>query len=495
MNAQEYKRNYNWVIGLESIQFKFTKNNIVIDTLNNLDQKQFPFVYSFNSNSSISDTLGNLSFFSIGFTLYNSSGNYIKNGLDINSPLGNILNNFYGGISVFEQTDIIIPKKNNQYYVIGTGMSDAVADKYIQHIETKFDVLNYSIVDMDGNGGKGEVTVKNKIIAQNQNYSSTAITATKHANGKDWWLVKEDANNFGFQVFLVTEDTILGPYFQLVSQHGGKAFTLFSKINCSYDGSKICGNLYWDLDSAGNFKSYRTDVYNFDRCSGSINDFNTYYIPLDTSSFKSWDHLYGSNFSPDSKLLYINSFYNIWQVNMANDNIQHIHGMDTIESRFPWYNMIGIGANGKMYVGNQSGMRKYMSYIDKPNEIGLACDFKAQGVWQPFTNLMCPPNMPNYGLGALAGSACDTIRAVPQNWLLYPNPASNNIAIKIPNSKQGASLQLQVYNLLGQKIIDKQVLISVDYEAILDVASLARSIYIIKAKYGNEEFISKFVKE
>ena len=111
MNAQEYKRNYNWVIGLESIQFKFTKNNIVIDTLNNLDQKQFPFVYSFNSNSSISDTLGNLSFFSIGFTLYNSSGNYIKNGLDINSPLGNILNNFYGGISVFEQTDIIIPKK------------------------------------------------------------------------------------------------------------------------------------------------------------------------------------------------------------------------------------------------------------------------------------------------------------------------------------------------------------------------------------------------
>ena len=60
MNAQEYKRNYNWVIGLESIQFKFTKNNIVIDTLNNLDQKQFPFVYSFNSNSSISDTLGNL---------------------------------------------------------------------------------------------------------------------------------------------------------------------------------------------------------------------------------------------------------------------------------------------------------------------------------------------------------------------------------------------------------------------------------------------------
>ena len=53
MNAQEYKRNYNWVIGLESIQFKFTKNNIVIDTLNNLDQKQFPFVYSFNSNSSI----------------------------------------------------------------------------------------------------------------------------------------------------------------------------------------------------------------------------------------------------------------------------------------------------------------------------------------------------------------------------------------------------------------------------------------------------------
>jgi hypothetical protein len=105
------------------------------------------------------------------------------------------------------------------------------------------------------------------------------------------------------------------------------------------------------------------------------------------------------------------------------------------------------------------------------------------------------PNMPFYDNGALVGSPCDTIREQVANWLLYPNPIQDFIKLKVPNSLKGASIQLQVFNLLGQKIIDKQVLISIDYEARLDVESLARGIYIVKAKYGTQEFISKFLKE
>lgn len=39
-------------------------------------------------------------------------------------------------------------------------MSDSVANNYLNHTYTEFDVLNYSLVDMDSNAGKGKVVEK-----------------------------------------------------------------------------------------------------------------------------------------------------------------------------------------------------------------------------------------------------------------------------------------------------------------------------------------------
>jgi hypothetical protein len=57
------------------------------------------------------------------------------------------------GGGIFDQTSIILPKKDNTYYVFSTGMSDSVANNYINHVYSEFDVLNYSVVDMDSNAG------------------------------------------------------------------------------------------------------------------------------------------------------------------------------------------------------------------------------------------------------------------------------------------------------------------------------------------------------
>jgi hypothetical protein len=315
------------------------------------------------------------------------------------------------------------------------------------------------------------------------------MAAVQHGNGIDWWLVKAHKKKHQFYVFLVTANGITladstaypQPDMELNQPQGQSVF--------SEDGTQYAFvNENWKQEDSN------VHYYHFDRCTGKFSNYRNFKLPFAKNN--GGDQQNGVAFSPNGKYLYVSSRQAIWQINIENpDNYNNtkIAGPDT-NFNFQFYLNLKLAPNGKIYVGNRNNVRTW-SYINNPDEFGSACNFVPRGLRQELTWLFIPPNNPKYDMGVLAGSACDTIRAVPQNWLLYPNPAANNITIKIPISKQGTSLQLQVYNLLGQKVIDKQVLITVDYEATLDVASLAKSIYIVKAKYGTEEFNSKFVKE
>ncbi|MBL0074056.1 MAG: hypothetical protein IPP34_20565 [Bacteroidetes bacterium] len=56
-----------------------------------------------------------------------------------------------------------------------------------------------SIVDLDLNGGLGSVILKNyPIISDTLNCGK--ITATRHANGRDWWVVCHRVNTNILQI-------------------------------------------------------------------------------------------------------------------------------------------------------------------------------------------------------------------------------------------------------------------------------------------------------
>ena len=64
--------------------------------------------------------------------------------------------------------------------------------------------LYYSIVDMSANGGLGAVIQKN---VQLHNYKSAdGLTAIKHGNGRDWWIINRRWNNINntFYKYLIT---------------------------------------------------------------------------------------------------------------------------------------------------------------------------------------------------------------------------------------------------------------------------------------------------
>jgi hypothetical protein len=101
-----------------------------------------------------------------------------------------------------------------------------------------------------------------------------------------------------------------------------------------------------------------------------------------------------------------------------------------------------------------------LSVINQPDSLGTACDFQPYSFYlggkRTYLGL---PNNPDYDLGAVAGSACDTITGIAPSPLervgvrLYPNPVNNILFI---SGLSDAKNELVVYDIYGRQIIKKE---------------------------------------
>jgi hypothetical protein len=67
--------------------------------------------------------------------------------------------------------------------------------------------------------------------------------------------------------------------------------------------------------------------------------------------------------------------------------------------------------------------------------------------------------------------------------------------LDIPNNKQGSLAVIEIFNMLGQLVEKKEYKNSIDYQVDISLGSYSRDIYFLKATYGNDKFISRFLKE
>ena len=487
--SQEFRRNENWLLGLYPIvKFEFENKNSIIDTF-----LKYPTFISFGA-SNINDTNGNLLFFCNGFYLLDRVGNPmgypLGNWDSINNALGSKFKKKETGNGDWNQMSIILPKINNQYYVFTTGMSDSAFDQWqspnANFDSFRFDVLTYHVVDMDGNAGLGTVTSKNNILMRDKYLSHNRMTATRHANGRDWWLVKPAKSEHIFYLWLVTPDSIIN-YGSKEYLQNGPIYRkgLFGQSAFNMDGSQYA--FVVEDDFAGYIF-----VYNFDRCTGDFSNYKKYNIPINLN-IDEW--VEGCAFSPNGKYLYVSTHYSIWQVELGNDNLDNAVKVGEYNFQYPKMMTMALAPDGRIYVGNKNAVINKMSYIANPDEPGLACNFVPMGLEQPFTNLLVPPNMPNYGLGVLAGSGCDTIgkKVKASEWLIYPNPATDNLVIESNYLNGAKDVNIVLFNALGQKVLEKKYSNYTWWRIVLGVQELPRGVYLLKITADGNELISKFV--
>ena len=243
------------------------------------------------TNASMSDSNGTLLFYTNGVYIANAQHDTMLNGSGLNP--GWFVNNYLHGMPL-PQGNLIIPDPGNLniFYLFHETCKDA--GTLVQPLE-----LLYSIVDMSLDGGLGGVVQKNQIAFQDT-MEWGELCATRHANGRDWWLLAHKVHSDKFYKLLITPYgiTVYTQNYGTVrdAYGGGSAF--------SPDGTR--------------FVHYNTstdiDIYDFDRCTGLLS--NHINIPINDSA------VIGSVvFAPGRKLLYALSTLSVYQFDVTNTNI------------------------------------------------------------------------------------------------------------------------------------------------------------------------------
>lgn len=481
--SAQNKSGYSWLFGINgqiATFFGDTSRPQTSQLFWNGISPNYPYIFSFG-HSNICDSLsGALKFLCNGMQVFDTIGNIIENG-DSLVPEQIYLKNTYPD-APFTQGSIILPKDTDDtYYVIIPTVSDSAYNLYWTNATgTKFpyDEIFVHVVDMKANGGMGKVISKNKILLSNIELSATMMQACRHSNGRDWWLLKQGLNSNIIYRFLVTNDTIKGPYVQS-----------FAEPNFGfYEGTgQNCFNKNGKKYAALKGKSNKLFLADFDRCTGELSNPKVFNIPIDSTGYGYLDSLNwrdtmstGVCFSNSGQFIYISKKTNIYQFEYGeNDsslawyNVKR--GADTTWAAFENYGQLALGPDQRIYIGKGGGGFKQLSVIDKPDEKGAACSFcrKCLRIDSGAGGSTAPPNMPDYTLAADTTSPCwplqnENVKEERKELEVYPNPAYDRIVIK-----NAAGKQKILFNTLGQ-------ILFTTYQDEIDISHWVKGLYFIK---------------
>jgi hypothetical protein len=437
-------------------------------------------------SSCISDSAnGNPILLCNGMQLYDTLGNIVEDGDSLVPSKIYDYNPF--PVSGLPQTSIMLPKgSNGKYYVIVCTTTDTNFDP------SKFNLLQYHVVDMNANGGMGKVVQKNIPILENEIVSKVGMQAVRHANGYDWWLLKQSLYTNIVYSFLITKDTIvLDTTMQFNVPIFGK-YDLAGQSAFSKDGTKYAyasGGGYYQNKGAQLF------IADFDRCYGTLGNVQVLQVPYDSSLSPldaQWDAMdsliTGIAFSENNRFLYVNRRYNIyqydlWESNPANAWYHVQYGIDNVFTSFLEYGIMLRAIDGRIYIGQHGGSNgTKIKTINKPNEKGSACDYctnclQFQGVYFPAD---APSNMPDFNLGAIPLCFPLSLPNPPKEGVfeVFPNPSSTIFEVR--GSMKGSKKEL--YNSVGQLVLSTK-------ENEIDVRNLPKGLYYLKCEGVSKKVI------
>lgn len=469
------KLSNNWITGYSGNRINF--NNVLIKTESGLS----PFKNFTGGNSCISDTNGSLILYSNGFHIFNNSGNYLDNGDTLVPPY---YFNIQNGSSFGSQTSIFLPMDNNKYYFVTPTFSDTrYYDCHNNGGNCYFDLLLYNTIDMNANAGLGKVTQRMIPLMQNANLRKTQMMACRHANGKDWWLLKQEGDSANVHTFLFAQDSVYDKGLQVFNKPVWGVWDIRGQSTFNSDGSQYAST------SHSNSSGY-IFMANFDRCYGILNYPYVIQMPLGSQHNPNDTTLtdresLGLSFSPNGKFLYVISYTNIYQYDLSDSTWFHVAGLDTFANAAQGYKTAYLGPDNKIYIGNLGGLSKQMSRIDNPDVKGIGCNFCPRCLRLDTLGANAyvgtPPCMPNYSLGAKECWPLEVSTTNKEEPKLksYPNPTSTSLTIELTANKK-ALVPIEMYNMMGELVLRTEM--QSQSKVQINISSLPKGVYVIRCE-------------
>ena len=310
--------------------------------------------------ATISNSSGKLLFYTDGIVVYNADHQIMDNGTGL---LGDPSST---------QSAIIVPQPGNAnvFYIftVDTALSQTNADKG----------LNYSIVDISLNGGKGAVVNKNIPLLTHSSEKLAAVV--KNCSDQSIWLItlaSEDGETSSFNTYHAFEISTIGvsktsikSTFENLSIDDPRGYLKISSDGTQIASANMVGGLY---------------VYDFDLESGIVS--SQEHLAITGHN----DAPYGVEFSPNGRFLYIHAskdsqeevghFSTLLQFDLLAEDISA--SQIILDDQAIFRGALQLGANGKIYrtiAKSFSEGTPYLGVINKPNELGIKAGYKHNSI-------------------------------------------------------------------------------------------------------------------
>ncbi|MEI6882020.1 MAG: PKD domain-containing protein, partial [Bacteroidota bacterium] len=289
--------------------------------------------------ASISDATGLLMFYTDGISVWNRNHLVMTNGTGLT------------GHASSTQSGIIVQKPNstNIYYIF-TADADIGPNG-----------IRYSEVNMNLSGGLGAVTANKNVLLQTP--SCEKLTAVRHCNNRDLWIVSHDWNTNGFRAWLVTPT---GVNTTPVTSATGSVITginqsAYGQLKANPDGNKLLAGYYGFAGSGTN----KFELYDFNNSTGVVSNGITLATEIGA---------YGCEFSPDGRIAYGGTNAGrLVQFNLCAGNTAAIQASKYVVGVLgPFIGSMQMGPDGKVYVSRNTTS---LSVINNPNVYGAGCGF------------------------------------------------------------------------------------------------------------------------
>jgi len=438
---------------------------------------------TYYSRAAFSDTSGNLVFASNGWRLVNSLGEILAPKLWLDSmphpddsPDSTMLLVNMGPLFLDD------PGDSDKAYLF-YGQYKRVMNGNNQWMRADL-FFTYAYLDIPS---QSLINKNNVVLTDTTN--SGDMQACRHANGRDWWLIKPGLRENQFYSGLLDPSGISMEFFEIDEITNRFQAGTFSQF--SYDGSK-----YFHFTGPVTRTMF---VYDFDRCNGSLSNPITILM---TDSLMGGD-LNAFALSPDGTKIYIR------KLNYAPlfPQIQGLLQYDLLTESYTYLARYAgapnSSPNGKSilistgYRDENNTAFHSLGEIENPNEAGLACNLVAQKY--PLANnptYVMPSNWANFKLGALSGSPCDTLTVGVKSvlkeqvrLLVYPNPNKGQLYVQLKN--QGEKAKLSIRNLQSAIIYTSDFYLS--HHINLEQLNLSIGLYFIEVLVGDDVFREKFI--
>ncbi len=373
----------NWVFGINA--------GIHFDSVGNAVPFQ-PEVSNFEMSSCISDSNGSLLFY-FDNSMLNQHVSILRDSDN------NIVNNS-GSIQAYPSSTsgaVIIPNATADKYMIFHLGNVSSASCSLFCPKLFLSVVSY----LDGS-----LLVENKNHLLLDEYLFEKISAVRHANGKDWWLIAQTQiydsllnQRNRFYRFLIQDTIVIGLFYQDLGIATNDYGDFAGQSQISQAGNKL------GLVRSG---SKYFEVYDFDRCTGLL-------ALIRSEKIFNSNELYGMEFSGNERFLYISSGWigglsSLYQIDLNNNSLPP----SLIDTSSKVFCQLQLAIDNKIYMANQRGTgipesgynqyNQYLSVINQPDSVGISCNF------QPFNFFLGDssksskglPHFPNYNLGALS---------------------------------------------------------------------------------------------